>query len=240
MRSIDIPKLNEFTAGYVRDALSQELVTPDLAWRFYQAWFPMQAVHHKILGWLADRLERYLEEQAQNAHFPETFYHTIWQQMTEHRAPWRVSTKLRKMGFDGATIGQIQRGTYSFSREQVAELVRAGLISASMGHVDHIVRVQGLAVERILLTQALDRVLGSVPTMFTMGQSRRFELHREVDHTGVSGVGVVAEGIVFSNGNVVVSWLGEHATVTTYPKGLATVEAVHGHGGATRIVWIDE
>lgn len=118
--------------------------------------------------------------------------------------------------------------------------MRHGLLNGCMSSLDFWLRVQALSVERRLLVRKLDRVLALVPTMYPMKTGpRRFELHRDLDHTGVSGTGVVAEGVLFSNGNVVVSWLGEHATVTTYPKGLATVEAVHGHGGATRIVWID-
>ena len=36
---------------------------------------------------------------------------------------------------------------------------------------------------------------------------RIFNLVREVDSTGLSGTGIVAQGIQFDNGNVVVCWL---------------------------------
>jgi len=43
---------------------------------------------------------------------------------------------------------------------------------------------------------------------------RTFVLHRDEDVSGVSGTGVVAEGVVFSDGAVVVRWLGKHASTT--------------------------
>lgn len=54
--------------------------------------------------------------------------------------------------------------------------------------------------------------------------------------SGVSGVGHVADGIEFSDGTVVVRWLGRNATTTVHPN-IRNVEAVHGHNGASRIVW---
>lgn len=67
----------------------------------------------------------------------------------------------------------------------------------------------------------------------------RFELHRDLDVSGVSGVGVVAEGVEFSDGAVVVRWItGEHRSTVVWP-GIESVEAIHGHGGATRVVWLD-
>lgn len=44
---------------------------------------------------------------------------------------------------------------------------------------------------------------------------RRFVLERSEDLTGTSGVGVVAEGVVFSNGHVAYSWISPLATITT-------------------------
>jgi hypothetical protein len=68
---------------------------------------------------------------------------------------------------------------------------------------------------------------------------RCFELHRDVDETGISGTGVVAEGIEFSDGVVSIHWLSEWpSSVVWYERGMEAVEAVHGHGGKTRIVMV--
>jgi hypothetical protein len=45
---------------------------------------------------------------------------------------------------------------------------------------------------------------------------RRFCLFREEDVSGVSGTGVVAEGVVFSTGKAVLSWCSERRSVTVY------------------------
>ena len=55
---------------------------------------------------------------------------------------------------------------------------------------------------------------------------RRFQLRRNVDHSGVSGSGVVAEGIIFTSGAVVMAWLMKPAGMTRVPKGLAVYEDV--------------
>lgn len=70
--------------------------------------------------------------------------------------------------------------------------------------------------------------------------ARRFELHRDDDLTGVSGTGVVAEGIEFSDGVVCLHWISAWpSSVVHYDRGMESVEHVHGHAGSTRIVWID-
>lgn len=70
---------------------------------------------------------------------------------------------------------------------------------------------------------------------------RRFELHRDEDVSGVSGVGVVAEGVAFSNdGPVALRWTSDWPTsVVFHDRGVESLEAVHGHNGRTRIVWLD-
>lgn len=65
---------------------------------------------------------------------------------------------------------------------------------------------------------------------------RQFHLERTEDVSGTSGVGRVAEGVEFSNGWCALNWLSEHSSVAFYPA-LATLEAIHGHGGRTRVVW---
>jgi hypothetical protein len=67
---------------------------------------------------------------------------------------------------------------------------------------------------------------------------RRFALVRHVDYTGVSGVGVVAFGIAFSDGHVVLRWCSSHPATSTWGS-LEDMLAVHGHGEATSIQWID-
>lgn len=68
---------------------------------------------------------------------------------------------------------------------------------------------------------------------------RRFHLARDVDVSGVSGTGIVAEGVEFSDGTAVVRWVaGAHPSTVVWVD-VASIEAVHGHGGMTRLVWRD-
>ncbi|QWF78727.1 hypothetical protein [Amycolatopsis sp. CA-230715] len=69
-------------------------------------------------------------------------------------------------------------------------------------------------------------------------RSRRFHLQRDDDVTGISGTGRVAEGCLWPDGSANVQWNGEHRSNVFWPS-IVSVEAVHGHGGATRIVWDD-
>ena len=65
-----------------------------------------------------------------------------------------------------------------------------------------------------------------------------FDLIRDTDVSGVSGTGKVAEGVIFSDGHAAIHWLGSWPTTTPHPS-VASIKAVHGHGGATRIVLND-
>lgn len=70
---------------------------------------------------------------------------------------------------------------------------------------------------------------------------RRFQLVRHEDITGISGTGIVAEGVEFSDGSVALRWTAEWPTsVVFHERGMESVEHVHGHGGSTEIVWLDE
>jgi len=66
----------------------------------------------------------------------------------------------------------------------------------------------------------------------------RFELHRDTDESGVSGVGVVAEGVMFHDGTAALRWKSQYKSTAVYGN-MTDLEAIHGHGGQTRIVWID-
>lgn len=73
----------------------------------------------------------------------------------------------------------------------------------------------------------------------TKSNMRRFVLKRDIDETGVSGVGEVAEGVEFSNGQCVLSWLTEATSVGVYPN-IKELERIHGHGGKAKAVFIDD
>lgn len=64
-----------------------------------------------------------------------------------------------------------------------------------------------------------------------------FFLERTEDESGVSGTGVVAEGVVFSSGKAVLSWLTETSSVAVYDS-IEDVERIHGHGGKTKVVFL--
>lgn len=65
---------------------------------------------------------------------------------------------------------------------------------------------------------------------------KNFTLYRMEDETGVSGVGIVAEGVQFSNGKCVLTWLTEFSSVAIYDS-IDLVDKIHGHNGGTKIIW---
>src|SRR5690554_6928609 len=64
-----------------------------------------------------------------------------------------------------------------------------------------------------------------------------FALERSEDVSGVSGEGIVAHGAQFSDGTVVIRWLGERRSTVIW-QSLDDAIAVHGHDGRTRAVWL--
>lgn len=69
--------------------------------------------------------------------------------------------------------------------------------------------------------------------------SRRFRLVRDVDVTGVTGTGPVADGVMWPDGTASVRWRGDHPSIVFWDRGWESVERIHGHGGHTRIEWVD-
>ena len=64
---------------------------------------------------------------------------------------------------------------------------------------------------------------------------KMFYLKRVEDESGVSGTGRIAQGFIFDNGKVALTWLSEHPSVTIYDS-IGEVTAVHGHGGKTEVI----
>ncbi|MFD7016065.1 hypothetical protein [Streptomyces sp. NPDC059928] len=68
---------------------------------------------------------------------------------------------------------------------------------------------------------------------------RRFHLLRHRDVSGISGTGVVADGVLWPDGSASLRWRGDKPSSVHWDR-LTDAEAVHGHAGATEIVWLDE
>jgi len=90
-----------------------------------------------------------------------------------------------------------------------------------------------------LLAAVLVDLVTRIRKQFFEGTPQAFLLARDEDVSGVSGEGLVAEGIRFSDGTVALRWLSDWPTsVVFHDRGIESVEAVHGHDGRTRIVWL--
>lgn len=67
---------------------------------------------------------------------------------------------------------------------------------------------------------------------------RHGDLVRNLDVSGVSGTGTVAQIVQLANGKFVLAWVGDHPSTTIWDD-LDGILAVHGHDGATVIRWAD-
>lgn len=78
---------------------------------------------------------------------------------------------------------------------------------------------------------------------------RRFYLQRDEDVSGVSGTGIVAQGVEFNDtlidpeaksgsGKVVINWFGVHRSVVIWDS-IEDALVIHGHDGRTKVVWMD-
>lgn len=99
---------------------------------------------------------------------------------------------------------------------------------------------QEAAVEAAV-NESMRKADAGLPTVrqvnpLTASRSRKFKLVRDDDETGISGEGVVAEGIEFSNGMCAMCWLTAMHSVAVYPN-VRQLEAIHGHNGRARIVF---
>lgn len=67
---------------------------------------------------------------------------------------------------------------------------------------------------------------------------RRFLLVRHADPSGVSGTGIVAQGVEFTDGAVALRWIGSHPSTVAWGS-VEHIRMIHGHSGRTVVRWID-
>lgn len=115
-----------------------------------------------------------------------------------------------------------------------------GLVSCLCDYKGEVLRVvQGGEIVIVVRRDRALVMLAARAEEVDMGAPRMFVLDRQVDATGVSGTGIVAEGVEFSNGKCAVSWLTDVTSVAVY-DGIEQVRSIHGHDGQTEIVYADE
>jgi hypothetical protein len=99
-----------------------------------------------------------------------------------------------------------------------------------------------------------DRLIGALPHALRAGvqqrvageanppKIRKFHLKRKVDESGVSGTGIVAVGVVLPSKRCVIEWTSKRTQANSLGiyDNMEDVEAVHGHEGATEIVYDEE
>lgn len=66
---------------------------------------------------------------------------------------------------------------------------------------------------------------------------RTFVLYRTEDESGVSGTGIVAQGVRFADGTAAMRWVSEHRSTAVYDS-MESLERIHGHGGRTVVRWL--
>ena len=66
-----------------------------------------------------------------------------------------------------------------------------------------------------------------------------FVLQRDNDESGISGEGVVAEGVQFASGKCAMHWLTDTSSIAIYDN-IQELETIHGHEGKSRIIWLDK
>ena len=68
---------------------------------------------------------------------------------------------------------------------------------------------------------------------------KRFHLVRNEDETGISGTGIVTDGIEFSDGSVIMKWNTDTTSLALYAS-IEDVITIHGHGGKTVVQYVDD
>lgn len=148
-----------------------------------------------------------------------------------------------------AALGQrirTAREARGLDQEALGALI--GLGRSSVSNVEagrqHLAVHQLAATAQALNVDTEDLLTGPLPDLTAQPPrpaaiARPFWLQRNHDVSGVSGTGIVAHGALWPDGTASVRWVGARPS-TVFWGSMGDAEAVHGHGGHTRIVFADE
>ena len=71
-----------------------------------------------------------------------------------------------------------------------------------------------------------------------MSEPKLFHLQRDIDVSGLSGIGRVAEGVLFSDGKCILKWNSDISSIVIH-ESIDNVKKLHSHDGKTKIVFKD-
>lgn len=69
---------------------------------------------------------------------------------------------------------------------------------------------------------------------------REYYLQRNEDFSGVSGTGIVAEGVVMPSGKCIHEWSQSYVTSHNIYPNINAVQHIHGHEGRTIVKFVNE
>lgn len=78
--------------------------------------------------------------------------------------------------------------------------------------------------------------------MIDSSDIKNFWVYRQEDESGVSGTGLVIEGVEFTTGKVVISWLGNFPYSVAVYDSFEVFEEIHINShpdNQTKVVWSD-
>lgn len=67
---------------------------------------------------------------------------------------------------------------------------------------------------------------------------KRFYLDRKEDTSGVSGTGIIAYGVIYPSGTVVMEWVTTYGSIAIY-KSIDEIQVLHAKKGKTELVYLD-
>ena len=145
---------------------------------------------------------------------------SCWCNPIERTAPWRLIHRTTRMTEPSPDLDRLRAAEDDYAEEaaQFYGKYEAGFKAGA----------------RWALNRWRDALASRTPDL--EAAARLFVLRRTNDVSGVSGLGDVAEGVVFSDGVTVLRWNRAGGSTAVYDS-LERMEAIHGHDGGTQVVW---
>lgn len=71
-----------------------------------------------------------------------------------------------------------------------------------------------------------------------VNELKQFYLNRKEDVSGVSGTGIIAQGVIFPSGKVVMEWATSYGSIAIY-ENINEIQVLHANKGKTELIYIN-